>query len=67
MEKKIKYCKSKTKKSHTTKSLQNTLQSFFNNNDNAKNAYNYIMSNRETVETVRLKRSNHKIPPKNKK
>ncbi len=63
---KLKYCKSMTKKSHTKKSLQNTLETYFNNSHNAENAYNYIMDSRETVERVRLKRQQPKIPPKNK-
>lgn len=62
----IKYCKTKTKKSHTKKSLQQSLQNFFHNDTNANTAYQHIMESRETTEKVRLKRLTIQGPPKNK-
>ncbi len=60
----LKYCKTKTKKSHTKKSLQQALQNFFHDENNASNAYTHIMEARVTTEKTGLKRVKVKSPKK---
>lgn len=60
----LKYYKTKTKKSHTKKSLQQALQNFFHDENNASNAYTHIMDARVTTEKTSLKRVKVKSPKK---
>ena len=64
---KLKYCVSQSTKSHTKKSLQTTLGHFFQNNETADKAYQFIMDNRETTKRVRLKRTTNKNTPTKQK